>query len=565
MRRVEVPVLVVGAGPVGLTAALALARLGMAAHVVDRRPGPHRAPQAHAVNARSLEIFRQLGVDTGRLRRLATPPADGGHVSWCDSLAGLELGRLGYERQGEETLAVTPEPLINLPQHVLEPVLVDHAVEHPGVTLRWGHEWRQLAEDDGGVTARVADLACGEEYEVRSRWLLAADGAGSPIRKALGVPMDGPDHLQSFVMVHFEANLRPLVRDRPAILYWIMNPEQLGAFVAHDIDRTWVFMHAFDPATDPADSYDATRCATIVRRAIGRDDVPLAVRDVSPWHMTSQVAASYRAGRVFLVGDSAHRFPPAGGMGMNTGIQDAHNLCWKLAAVDAGRAAATLLDTYEIERRPVARHNADQSLLNAMKLFEMAATLGLSDDVAASRARFDALVGSAAGRDQIRAAIEAQRDHFDMLGLQLGFSYASDAIVPDGTSAPVVENPVRDFVPTARPGARMPHAWVERSGRRCSSLDLLSGSRFTLLAGPSGGAWADAAVAIRSGLADVVVSGRDFGDPGDGWRRACALGPDGAVLVRPDQHVAWRMPALPADPGAALAVALAQVTGRRAA
>jgi 2,4-dichlorophenol 6-monooxygenase len=205
-------------------------------------------------------------------------------------------------------------------------------------TVAWSHEWRSLVQDDTGVTSRVRDVVHGEEYEIRSRWVLATDGAGSPVRKALGIPMVGPDRLQSFVMIHFEANLRAIVRDRPAIPYWVMDPEWMGSLVAHDIDRTWVFMRPFDPDCDPMESYDAARCAAIVRHAVGRDDVDLAVRNVSPWHMTSQVAAAYRAGRVLLAGDSAHRFPPAGGMGMNTGIQDVHNLAWKLRMVEKGQA-----------------------------------------------------------------------------------------------------------------------------------------------------------------------------------------------------------------------------------
>jgi 2-polyprenyl-6-methoxyphenol hydroxylase-like FAD-dependent oxidoreductase len=538
MRSVESPVLVVGAGPVGLTASLLLSRHGIRHLVVDRRPGPHRAPQAHVVNPRSLEIFRQLGIDTGRLRRLATPREDGGHVSWVTTLTGPELGRLPYERQDDAVLELTPEPIVNLPQHELEPILLAHAVRAQQASVHWRHEWRALDADADGVTSHVVDHERDEPYEIRSRWVLAADGAGSPVRKQVGIAMLGPERLQSFVMIHFEADLRALVRDRPAILYWTLDPEALGSFIAHDIDRTWVFMHPYDPETEATDAFDAPRCAAIVRRAIGRDDVSLTVRDVSPWHMTSQVAERYGSGRVFLIGDSAHRFPPAGGMGMNTGIQDAHNLVWKLRFVDEGWAGAALLDSYEQERRPVAQDNADQSLTNAVRMLEMLGELGLGDGGPASRARLSALLADTEGRVRIAQAIDRQRDHFDMLGLQLGFVYETGAVVPDGTSAP--PRAVHSFVPSARPGSRLPHAWIERDGARCSSLDLIAPDACTLLTGPAGASVAAECAARTPGPLRVLVAGRDFTDPGGAWLRTCGLEPDGAVLVRPDQHVAWR-------------------------
>jgi 2,4-dichlorophenol 6-monooxygenase len=564
MRCVEVPILVVGAGPVGTTASILLSRHGIGNRVVDRRDGPHRAPQAHVVNPRSLEIFRSLGIDTRALRAAGTPRVDAGHVSWVTTLAGTELGRLPYERQGDEMLALTPEPLVNLPQHLLEPILVDTLRREPHATLHWRHEWQALEQDAAGVTSRVRDLTRGEDYTVRSHYVLAADGAGSRVRKALDVEMIGPERLQSFIMIHFEANLRPLVRERPAILYWTIDPECAGAFVAHDIDRTWVFMHRYDAETESADAYTPEACAAIVRRAIGRPDVDLAIRDVSPWMMTAQVAARFRASRVFLIGDSAHRFPPSGGLGLNTGVQDAHNLAWKLAWVEADRAGAALLDTYETERRPVAQSNAEQSFINAMRLLDSFTALGLLDGVATSRPRFLAMLATATGRARITQAIEEQRDHFDMIGLQLGFGYEDGAVVPDGSPRPAPANPVRDFVPTSRPGFRLPHAWIEHGGARRSILDLLAADGFTLIAGSRGHAWADAITRLAPPTAPIrcLVAGRDFADPDGAWQNACEIGSDGVLLIRPDQHVAWRVTQMPDDPAAALAAAVRRVLFR---
>ncbi len=559
MRRIEVPVLIVGAGPVGMTASILLAQQGVGNHFVDRREGPHRAPQAHVVNPRTLEIFRMLGVDEAALRAKATPFEDGSEVRWMDSLGGIELGCLPYERQGPENLAYTPTPLLNLSQHLIEPILLAHLQKHPGGSVHYRHQWESLVQDAGGVTSQIKDLESGELYEVRSRYVLATDGAGSRVRKSLGIEMIGPDQLQTFVMIHFEANLRALVKDRPAILYWIMNPKTAGVFVAHDIDSSWVFMKPFDPYTEKAESYTEEVCAEVVRRAIGKEDTPLTIRNISQWVMTAQIAERYAEGRVFLIGDSAHRFPPAGGMGMNSGIQDAHNLIWKLLAVENGWAAPALLHTYEPERRPVAQQNADQSMINAMKMMEVLESLGLSLDPAASHPDIAQSMADPAVRERLAAAIENQREHFDMFGLQLGFKYEEGALVPDGTEKPVGANLVSDYVPTSWPGARVPHAWVERGGERVSILDLLPYDRFTLIAGEEGAAWDSAAAAIKSPSLQRLVAGREFGDPEGHWASVSEIGKTGALLVRPDQHVAWRARAAPADPRAALASALAAI------
>ena len=564
MQPLEVPVLVVGAGPVGLMASLLLARRGVRTLVVDRRDGPHRAPQAHVVNPRTLEICCAAGVDMAQLHARATRRQDGSHVVWVTKLSGEELGRLPYERQGDENLRYTPTPLLNLSQHLFEPILLDRLREESDAEVRYRHQWDALEQDAGGVTSRIDDLETGRSYAVRSRYVLAADGAGSRVRKAVDIGMVGPDRLQSFVMIHFQADLRSIVGKRPAILYWLVDPEVMGTLVAHDIDSTWVFMQPYDPDTESADAYTGDVCAGIVRRAIGRDDVDFVVRDISPWTMTAQVAERYAAGRVFLIGDSAHRFPPTGGLGMNTGIQDAHNLAWKLSAVEAGWAPGSLLETYEIERSAVARHNADQSLSNAMRIWEVFQALGiLADDRAGSKARMEAALADPAGRERLRGAIENQQEHFDMFGLQLGFGYETGALVPDGSARPTGANPVRDFVPTTRPGSRVPHAWVERAGgERLSVLDLLPYDGFTVLAGPEGSAWAEAAAGIHELPIRCLVAGRDFTDPEGHWASVCEISAGGALLVRPDQHVAWRARSAPADPAAALASALRTVLGR---
>ena len=257
--------------------------------------------------------------------------------------------------------------------------------------------------------------------------------------------------------------------------------------------------------------------------------------------MTAQIAERYRERRIFLVGDSAHRFPPTGGLGLNTGVQDAHNLVWKIAALEAGWAPDAILDTYEAERRPVAQRNNDVSLQNAMRMGEVYQAMATPDTT----------------DDGLRAAIANQAEHFDMLGLQLGFIYESGAIVADSNEKPAHGSSVRDYVPTAFPGARVPHAWVTRAGVRISTLDLFAYNRFTLVTGPAGQKWIEA---VRSPVPiDCVVVGRDIVDENGDWMKLLGIDDDGALLVRPDQHVAWRSQHFVTDTTAALSRALAKI------
>ena len=445
-----VDVLVVGAGPVGLTAAHLLGRLGLTVRIVDRRDGPQRSPAAHVVNARSFEIWRQAGIDVAALRRRAQDPADAGFVHWVTKLGGEVLGSLPFEQQGDDVLAVTPTPLRNLSQHHLEPILRDElaAIDVP---VAYSCTWLTATQDADGVTSTVRD-ADGERT-VRSRWLLACDGAGSPVRRWLGITPVGPDRIQSFVMTHFTADLGPAVGDLGGVLYWVCDPDAGGTFVAHG-PCEWVYMRGFDPAVEDAATFTADRCERLVRDALAAPDVPIEILTVSLWHMTAQVATRYRDGRVFLVGDAAHRYPPTGGLGLNSGVGDAHNLAWKLAAVARGAADDALLDSYEAERRPVAQRNADVSLVNAMQLIEVPVAIAEGGDVA--------------------AAIAHQATHFDMLGLQLGYRYgAPDAGVPDAA--------IRTLHPGGRgrraPAARLGRTATARAARRSTSSRSTGSSR----------------------------------------------------------------------------------------
>ncbi len=527
--------LVVGAGPVGLMTAILLARHGLRSTVIDRFGMRHGAPKAHALNPRSLEICRSAGLDMEAMKRRATPSEDGGWVRFVTTLAGEEIGVMPYERQDEQVLDVTPTPLINLAQPSFEDVLLEEIARSPLIEVRRGQRWVGCEQTSDAVSSTLEDVETGERSRLTTRYVIGADGAGSAVRRELGVEMVGDDTTQAFITIHFAANLRDVVADRPAILYWIMQPPHAGVLIAYDIDRNWCMLYPHDPAVTPRESFTPEVCEEILRHAIGGGDHAIEIKHILPWMLMSQVADRYRVGNVFLVGDAAHRFPPTGGLGLNTGLQDAHNLAWKMAAVVQGRASDRLLDSYHTERHAVAVTNSSQSYSNAQRILklQMALTSGEANDAGALRRRLSDPVAQA----DVRRQVANQREHFDSLALQLGFVYgppSKDEMVD-----------VSDFRPKLVVGGRMPHAWLAQDGVVLPLLDLLDDKSFTLLVGQhaarlEGATLSDAPV-------KVVVEGVDFTDPQGGLHRFVNLDAGEAVLVRPDGHVAAIIPSSDSD------------------
>ncbi|CAB4868760.1 unannotated protein [freshwater metagenome] len=518
---VDVDVVIVGGGPTGLTAAHLCHRLGLSAVVLEQRDGPQRSPAAHAINARTFEIWRQAGVAMGPVLSAALSPDEAGRVHWVTKFGGEVIGSLPYERQGDEMLAVTPTPLRNLSQHRLEPLLLS-----PALDVRYRHTWVSAAEHATGLDIE----AVGPDGPLRfaARYLLGADGAASAVRRSLDIELIGPRSLQSFVMVHMAADFRPVVHDQPGVLYFVLDPASGGTFISHGRDREWVYMHPWDPETQAAETLTTDHCAGLVRAAMANPDVVFEILSIGTWHMSAQIAERYRSGRTFLVGDAAHRFPPTGGLGLNTGVADVHNLIWKLAAVEAGWLDPSSLASYEAERKPVAQFNCDQSMHNAFKLIEIPIALGVTPDLDESIAAMHATLADQMGRAGVQAAIANQAIHFDLLGLQLGHTYSGPLVIDDGSEATVLAEPARDYAPSTRPGGRLPHAWLP-DGR--STLDLIDIGVPTVLV-------RDGSELAPDEMANAVVVACPIGV----WLDTFGLDNDQCLIVRPDQHVAYRGP-----------------------
>jgi 2-polyprenyl-6-methoxyphenol hydroxylase-like FAD-dependent oxidoreductase len=525
MHRVQVPVLIVGGGPVGLVASVCLSRLGVRSLLIERHPGTTIHPKARNLNLRTMEIVRPWGIDA-ELAQGALPHSWTGCFVYATTLAGRELGRMQTRSfESERTSELTPVTGILSSQDVYEPVIRRFAERLGPGELRFHHELEELTIDEDRARARVRSLDDGSALEVESRFVLACDGWSSTVRNGLGIPMEGPSAIGHFVNVYFRADLSRWTEHRPAVLYFVASDDARGVFQPLDGRGRWLCQISYDGSETAFASYTAERCLDWIRRAVGTPDVEAEILSIGTWTMNATVAAALRHGPVFLCGDAAHQLPPTGGFGMNTGVQDVHNLAWKIAGVLAGWAGSELLSSYDLERRPVARINADRSLENSRMV---------------GRINRTAMEG---GGDS-QAAVAASRRYGNFMGMDLGFRYEQGAFIPDGSAPPEVADPVIDYAPTARPGHRAPHVRLVHEGRAISTLDLFDSS-FTMLAGASGREWCDAARAVARTLgapleAFTVGPRGDLRDSGGGWHDLYGVGPEGAVLVRPDGHVGWR-------------------------
>ena len=513
---IETGVLVVGGSLVGLSAATFLAWHGVPTLVVERHHGTAIHPRAGHFHLRTLEVLRSVGLEPAvRAASEAQFDPDGG-ISAVESLAGREIATY-IANLNDGVAAVSPSTRLFMTQQSLEP-LIRRRAEELGAALRYATELVAFEQDADGVTGRVRNVVTGATEDVRAKYMVAADGNRSPVRGRLGIGTRGPGHLCDCITIYFHADCGSALRGRNLGVIYVFNRDLRGFFrLVRSGDSGFLAVMtrgdmARADALDVATGIDEDGCIAFVRSATGMPEAKVAVEDLATWRAVAEVAERFQDGRVFLVGDAAHVMPPMGGFGGNTGVQDAHNLAWKLALVLKGLAGPDLLATYNAERQPIGELAVQQAYT-----------------------RYVLRVVPERGQ-------EGMQPLADDLSLEIGYRYHSPAIAAEpGGGAALYGDPRQS---QAMPGTRAPHVSLERAGARISSLDLF-GQGFCVLAAAAGATWCDAArqAAAALGLpldAYRIDRGEKVSDPDGRFADAYGLSPSGAVIVRPDGFVAWR-------------------------
>jgi putative polyketide hydroxylase len=538
MAQEHIPVVIVGAGGAGLSLSLLLQQQGIASVLVERRSDVSWFPRARNLNFRTLEVFRGLGLEKQVI-------AAGTHVSQTfrkPTLASPEreefpsIEQMLHITDHPETL--TPEPPFwYCPQSRLEPLLLAVAKQR-GCDVRYNTELVSFTQDSQGVSATVRDRATGISSVLHADYLLGADGAHSHVREALGVKAEGLGALdEHYLFVYFRADWGELIRGYESDAILIQRPGVQGFFLITDADRGMLLIQE-----EAAQEYTVERCRELVLDGIGKPDLAVEIVDIAHWQPAQLVAEHFGQGRVFLVGDAAHTMPPKLGLGVNTAIQSAQNLAWKLADVLKGFASQELLSTYEAERHPVGQLASEQSLVGPAAAL---LTQGSDDKLLPAEKRVSVFSLIAGYRYRSQAAL------------------SEDAAPSEQASIDLLGQPEEL---TGQPGTRVPHLWLEQDGQRISTLDLLDG-RFVLLTGPAGALWQKSAPGAATSLG-IKLSAYRLGADGDlldlenGWQTKMGMSVEGAVLVRPDGFVAWRTDTRPSSPESRLVQVLSSILCR---
>ena len=522
----ETDVLIIGSGPAGLSTALNLTTHGIHPTLLTRHGWVSPTPRAHLTNQRTFEILRDLGMEAPALAEAIPYATIMPNEVFCRTLAGQEFGRLRGLGASSENSAnrreSSPCMTADLPQNRLEPILLGQALSR-GAAIRFGTEYQSHTQDANGVTATVQDLASGEQYAIRARYMIGADGGRSQVAADLKLPFTGEEKIAGSTNILFEADLTRYVQYRPGVLYLVVrtaqDPGGAGLSVVRCVRpwHEWLLIKSFVAAADESELTEEL-AVQLVQSHIGDMSIPIRITAIDPWDQNRLFATRYSAGRVFCVGDAVHRHVPSNGLGSNTAIQDGYNLAWKLALVLKGKAGASLLESYDTERVPVGEQVVNRATKSIQEYASILAILGVDATQASAESDHglnditSANAECAVRRQQLREAIAAKRYEFDTHGVEMNQRYQSSAVLPDALPATPADgglahqesapawlaanpDPELHYIPSIAPGARVPHAWVEQDRTALSTLDLAGKGRFSLLTGPGGDSWHVAAQA----------------------------------------------------------------------
>jgi putative polyketide hydroxylase len=476
----------------------------------------NRHPKARNLNVRSVEIFRALGIEAA-IRKWDFP-REARRIMWLESFCGEELAKVSLDN--ELAPCYSPCEPSFLSQALLEDLL-RNSIEEDHVSIQYRTELIDFVEEKESIIATL-QKETGETFQVHAKYLLAADGARSPVRKLLDIPVIGREDLGRFVSIYFRADPYPIAPYRPSAAYFMLGEASFGRFIQSvNCKDEWLMGIKLSTEMEQNDSdFHTDYCLQFIRETFEIPDLKIEILDIEFWHMCVQIAQNFRKGRVFLAGDAAHLLSPAGGFGLQTGIQDVHNLCWKLASVIKGQLSEEILDTYHEERFPTVQSNIDWSRSNAKG--------------------YSAIIQARKSGDRKKLQDLISSTVLNSIGQDIGFSYQSGLVVPDGTESLAIT--ATQYLPNARPGSRAPHLWLQGPEGVISTIDLFVDS-FTLLTDSDGKSWSKELLSMNPALSFRCVSIHENGhykDVNNDFHALYGIGRGGAVLVRPDGHVYWR-------------------------